>query len=353
VLRLLRSFETLLARAQKGTKQMVLSKADWDRVWEMPLQPTSVRFPVTVAGRQEEIAGWVFAPPVVRPEAPPLVVDLLAGATYTKSYWHLTGDAFPGKTYSLAQYLVEHLHAIVIACDHPGTGESSRPSDGYTITLECLAETHAQVIHQLRDHLGKGTLLRDMPPLPAIRLLGGGHSMGAAVQALLQGQWQLYDAVALLGWTQGAIDMTRYDQALLQEVLVPNAQGYIDPLPLRVASRPVFYGGYVTDAQREADERLATPMPGGILGALMTPGATAAAAKKISVPVYLAFGSLDVSSNPHGEVAAYTQAQDVSLFILPDSPHCHNLAPSHPQLWHHLAEWMMRLSTQTGFSEAA
>jgi pimeloyl-ACP methyl ester carboxylesterase len=332
---------------------MLLTKADWDRVWEMPLQPTSVRFPVMVAGRQEEIAGWVFAPPVVRPEAPPLVIDLLAGATYTKAYWHLTGDAFPGKTYSLAQYLVERLHAIVIACDYPGTGESSRPSDGDAITLECLAETHAQVVHQLRERLGNGTLLRDVPPLPAIRLHGGGHSMGAAVLTLLQGQQQLYDSVALLGWTQGAIDMAHYDQALLQEVLTPNAQGYIDPLPLRAASRPVFYGAYVADIQREADEQLATPMPGGTLAALMTPGATAAAAEKISVPVYLAFGSLDVSSNPHGEVAAYTQAQDVSLFILPDSPHCHNLAPNRQQLWHHLADWYERLSAQMEFSKAA
>jgi pimeloyl-ACP methyl ester carboxylesterase len=333
---------------------MLLTKADWDRVWEMPLQPTSVRFPVMVAGKQEEIAGWVFAPPVVRPETPPLVIDLLAGATYTRAYWHLTGNAFPGKTYSLAQHLVERLHAIVIACDHLGTGESSRPSDGTAITLERMVEAHAQVVQHLRERLGNGTLLPgELPPLPAVRLVGGGHSMGAAMVTLLQGQQHLYDAVALLGWTQGAIDMTHYDQSLIQEALTPNAQGYIDPLPLRAMSRPVFYGPYVADAQREADEQIATILPGGVLATLMAPGATAGEAATITVPVYLAFGEIDVSVTPHAEVAAYPQAQDVSLFILGGSAHCHNLAPTRQRLWTALAEWIGRLSTQMEFSAAA
>jgi pimeloyl-ACP methyl ester carboxylesterase len=332
---------------------MWLTKADAERLWEMPLQPTSVRFPVTVAGRQEEIAGWVFAPPVVRPEAPPIIIDLHPGATYGKAYWHLTGPAFPQKSYSFAQYLVERLHAIVIVCDHLGTGESFRPSDGAAVTLEQVVEARAQAVQHLREQLGNGTLLPEIPPLPTIRLVGVGHSMGAAIVTLLQGQQHLYDAVALLGWTQGAIDMTRCDPSMIQEAFTPNAQGYIDPLPLRAMSRPVFYGPYVADAQREADEQIATVLPGGVFATLAAPGATASAAATITVPVYLAFGEIDVATNPHGEVAAYPQAQDVSLFILGGSAHCHNLAPTRQRLWAALAEWVRRLSAQAEFPAAA
>src|SRR5581483_5052202 len=93
-----------LKRAKKGSTHM-LTKADVERIWELPLKPTPIRFPVTVAGRQEEIAGWVFSPLVLHQDTRPIVVDLHPGATYRKDYWHLVGDpAFPGKTYSLAQY---------------------------------------------------------------------------------------------------------------------------------------------------------------------------------------------------------------------------------------------------------
>ncbi len=330
----------------------MLTKADLDRLWNLPLVPTPIHFPVVVAGTQEEIAGWIFTPPIIRPEAPAIVVDLYPGATYCKDYWHLTGPAFPGKSYSFAQYLVEQIGAIVVACDHLGTGESSRPPDGRTVTLKRMAEARALVARQIRERLGNGTLLPEIPALPQIRLDGIGHSAGAAILTHLQGGEALYDAVGILGWSQQALFLPGVDQATAAAALAPDARGYI-PSTQRAAMRPFFYGSFVAPDLMEADERLATALPTGSAPLFMTPGVTAEAAAAITAPVYLAFGEVDCSPDPHAEVACYPQARDVTLYILPGSAHAHNLAPTRQHLWHQIALWLRRVAQAHLLAEAA
>jgi pimeloyl-ACP methyl ester carboxylesterase len=332
----------------------MLSKADIDRILQLPIKPTPIRFPVTVAGRSEEIAGWVFSPMVLHADTRPIVVDLHPGASYTKSYWHLVDDpAFPNKSYDFATYLVEQTGAIVIAADHLGTGESSCPPDGSRVTLNDLEAARAQVVQQVQTGLAQGTLLPGIAPLALPPLmLGHGHSMGAAIVTQLQGRHNLYDAIGLLGWSQQALIMPDVDQEAMMQALAPDARGYLQPT-FREQIRPFFYGSYVSPEVVAADERQATHLPAGALQALLAPGATAAAAATIDVPVYLAFGERDDSPDPHAEVACYPQAQDISLFVLPDSAHCHNLAPSRQQLWQHFAHWIKRLAEAEPLAAAA
>ena len=57
------------------------------------------------------------------------------------------------------------------------------------------------------------------------------------------------------------------------------------------------------------------------------------------VPVFLAFGDVDVSPCPHLEPSTYPASRDVTLFLLPSSAHCHNMATSRQVLWDRLEAW--------------
>jgi hypothetical protein len=50
-----------------------------------------------------------------------------------------------------------------------------------------------------------------------------------------------------------------------------------------------------------------------------------------------------VSPAPHEEPAHFTGSHDVSLFVLPGSSHCHNMATTRLVLWDHFDGWVRRL----------
>ncbi len=337
---------------------MFYTEADWARIIEMPLVPTETRFSISVAGKQEEIAGWIFSP-FALPDVP-VVVALLPGATYGKDYWHLVGDPFPGKSYSFAQYLAEETRAIVIALDHLGTGESSCPPDGRDLTIDVLAEAIAAVMRLVQQRLEEGTLvppkrlengilLPGLPPIARPLKVVIGHSMGAGIAAYLQAAYQSFDALGLLGWSQALME----PPAELIQALTLNLNGYVDPAPLRALSLPLFYGPSVSEALIEADGQRATRLPGGMVETGLRPESTRAAAAVIRVPTLLGFGEIDLAPNPHTEVSFYPQAQDISLFVLPGSAHCHNLAPTRQQLWEQVALWLRRIAHTRPLAAAA
>jgi pimeloyl-ACP methyl ester carboxylesterase len=76
------------------------------------------------------------------------------------------------------------------------------------------------------------------------------------------------------------------------------------------------------------------------------PGAYRAAGGKITVPVFLAFGEVDVSPSPHTEVAAYSASGDVRLVVLQGSAHCHNAATTRQLLWDRLASWIAEIAAR-------
>jgi hypothetical protein len=81
-------------------------------------------------------------------------------------------------------------------------------------------------------------------------------------------------------------------------------------------------------------------VPVGAAVAAVTPGAHRQAAGKVTVPVFLAFGEVDVATAPHTEAAAYTSSDDVRLLVLRGSAHCHNTATTRQILWDRLADWI-------------
>jgi pimeloyl-ACP methyl ester carboxylesterase len=71
----------------------------------------------------------------------------------------------------------------------------------------------------------------------------------------------------------------------------------------------------------------------------MLPGSTDREKAAITAPVFLGFGEDDLTQDFIGCAALYKAANDISLFVLPDSAHCHNQSALRTMLWDRLAHW--------------
>jgi pimeloyl-ACP methyl ester carboxylesterase len=326
---------------------VIFSARDIERIAAMPMTYHSKRFRVHVTGipGEIEIAAWVFAPPKEAITAEPLVLDLAAGAMRDKRTWHFVPSPQDG-SYSFAQYLCVHARCIVVAQDHLGTGESSRPADGAALSLDVLAEVRAQVVAQVRAELAAGTLVPDLPPLPCIHLGAVGLGIGAAILHRVQARFRSYEQVAFLGWTHtspqgGALDPETFPQAFSRQ-----EHGYLEWSPAaRQALHSLWYWPDVPQHIRQVDEQQATVMPSGML-ATFTPGAVVADARKITVPVFLGYGEQDISRDPAQEAQYYPQAQ-VTTFTLAGSAHSQHLATTRLNLWKAIGWWQQSSYRQT------
>jgi hypothetical protein len=72
----------------------------------------------------------------------------------------------------------------------------------------------------------------------------------------------------------------------------------------------------------------------------MTPGYARPFADAIESPVFLGWGDVDVSSEPHREPSAYPRSRHVTLSIVEDMAHMHNFADARQQLWEDLEAWI-------------
>jgi alpha-beta hydrolase superfamily lysophospholipase len=289
-------------------------------------------------GETCSLAAWLFAPPIIDTAAAPPLVVMLPGGTYTKAYHHLVVRGRPG--YSAAQYFARR-GAVVVAADHLGTGESTRPRDGGRVTLEAMAAANASLVAILRERLARGELSADLPPLPNVFTVGCGHSLGGYLAQVQQADFGGYDAVAILGATcqamRGVDDAGRGER----ELLPTDEAGYF--LMPRRQNHQAFYHPDVPPDVIAADDQSLSALPSGMMG-VGVPGRTTEHAGRITVPVFLAFGSVDLSPNPYREPEFYRSSSDVTLYLLPDAGHCHNSASTRHLLWRRLCDWCAALA---------
>jgi pimeloyl-ACP methyl ester carboxylesterase len=273
------------------------------------------------------------------------VLVCLPGGTYDKNYWHLEVAGHPG--YSFGEHLAG-CGFVVVAVDHLGVGASD-DFPGHA-GLESMARGDAEVVRQIRASIANCSFVPDLPTdLPVV---GVGHSMGACLTTMVQAMASSYDAVALLGYgidvsnvdnTTSGVDLESSIQQNFQvlQSLSGAADGATSWTVPRTILRELFYSPDVPSAVVDADDLSLSRIPARANAEVVSPGFVSPYAAAIEVPVFLAFGEArDTSSDPHQELMNYRSATDVSLYLVPGSHHCHNMAMTRAQLWDRISRWI-------------
>lgn len=290
-------------------------------------------------------AAWVFLPDAVGDGALATVLCCAPGGTYDKRYWHLT---VPGRdSYSFAEYMAAR-GLVVIAFDHLGVGESSRPADPFSLTADVVAAANDLLVGELVRRLRAGELAVGVPPVDVHTVVGVGHSVGGMLIVRQQARHRSYDAVAVLGWSNIGLDTHGGDEVVspfsgLREADLPTLRSHL-PDPTRTGHRvgleKLFYLDDIPPDVLAADAATESAMPGMAGYAAAIPGVVAGDAATLDVPVFLGFAERDTSPDPHAEVAHYRGSPHVSLHILAGSAHCTNLAAPRQEQWAAIRRWI-------------
>jgi pimeloyl-ACP methyl ester carboxylesterase len=298
---------------------------------------------VPFAGRHC-IRGWVFVPDEApEPGSRVSVACCLAGGTCSTDYFDLQVDGLAD--YSMAEYLAS-FGVVTIALDHLGVGRSDRVDDVFLITPE-LASTvndfaHRAVVKQLRD----GSF-RDV----RLVVLGVGHSMGGMLATVQQARHETFDGIVVLGHGGDGLPtvLTDDEKAItgtLDEatpaIVAAARSRFAQPPP--VERRGLVPGSFLADDVPDAVRRAFTDQQTSLLYTCgltsMIPNVTDGDKARITVPVFVAFGDHDLTDAYERSAARYRASDDVALYILEGSAHCHNQASTRTRLWDRILDWM-------------
>ncbi|TDU32096.1 alpha-beta hydrolase superfamily lysophospholipase [Panacagrimonas perspica] len=273
----------------------------------------------------------------------------LAGGNMNRRYFDLQTEG--DDSFSFAAQMTAR-GFIVVTIDHLGLGDSSRPQDGYALTPDVLARANAHATADVLARLREGRLAPDLPPMPALRSLGVGHSMGAMLTTLQQAQARRHAGIALLGFsTRGLpkfvpedVRVLASDPVAVRARLVEFARRlFVVPYP-RIRSsggnNAELYGSDAADPRGVAALKAATdsllPVPAFLS---MIPGNVALEAAQIDVPVFLGLGERDMAGPPAEAPRAFTASPQVRLEVFAGAGHSHFLFASRVDLFDRLAEW--------------
>jgi pimeloyl-ACP methyl ester carboxylesterase len=254
---------------------------------------------------------------------------------------HIPGH--PG--YSFAEQMTAK-GFVVLAADHLGVGASSKPADGDQVNFETMSAAAASFVRQVRSS-----------DLPSVPIIGVGHSLGACLSIVTQARHRCYDGVALLGFTHGAKEVAVTavgaaerepvdgdDQA--RETAIEQARAFFGDswddvygLAPREPNHGWLHRPDVPAAVIAADDAEVARWPRQAYVEALLRGHSARFAAELDCSVFLGFGDHDITPLPHADVAYYPRSQDVTLYVLPDSAHCHNFAATRARLWDRIGVW--------------
>ena len=330
-------------------------------VVETTNSPLTLRCAVSDVGltREEglEIAASIFVPsPVGLQLDRPLVLCCLPGAGLSRAYYDLAanGDA----TFSFARRMAS-AGWVVVTLDLIGTGDSSRPADGYEITPDVIAAANARAVERLLDKMRSGTLTTALPALPQLVAIGVGHSLGAVSSIIQQAKFATYRGLVLLGYGGDGLPAElspeelsfAHDAAAIRAHIVRLSRlKYADPCWQLAASprtQEVFGGGGDKRAMAALrDARTGLLATAGLFS--MIPGSTAAESAAIDVPVFLGIGDRDICGPPHRIPACFSGSRDVTLVVLRDTGHTHFVFPSCAHLFARINSWLREVVVGSG-----
>jgi pimeloyl-ACP methyl ester carboxylesterase len=250
--------------------------------------------------------------------------------------------------FSMARHLAAH-GWLVVTVDHLGVGESSRPYDGFALTPRVVADVNAFVIDRVLARLRAGELAEGLGPVRSPVSIGVGHSAGASLTVFQQARHRTHVALALLGFsgrglrshlTEPELALADDPAALHRDAASLAAARFGSPLPMqRRGSSDFLVGAPMPEPVHEALVACRTNMLALVGLCSMVPGNAAPELASIDVPVFLAVGSRDIAGASHEIPAQLPSSPDITLFVLDDAGHNHNVAPTREALWQRLSSW--------------
>ena len=300
-----------------------------------------------------ELALEVVEPAVTPPRA---VLFCFPGGGMTRRYFDL---AAPG--YSFAEY-ARARGFLVVMLDHPGTGDSDAPDDGWTLTPAVVAGLEAAAVGRARTLLGADGI-------PAI---GVAHSAGAHLLIHHFGPngparsrtsqavgGTRFAGLALLGWAGHGLPeyldaadrrlagLAATDpEAFPQELVAGARRKFGRPFPvLDGHGSSLLIRNPMPDHVRQALSAAGAPLLAVVGHASMIPGSASRAAAAVDVPVFLGVGEHDIATGHHLIPAQFPASPDVTLYVLPGAGHNHNVEPGREELWDRVTRWAGQLAS--------
>jgi pimeloyl-ACP methyl ester carboxylesterase len=287
---------------------------------------------------------------VVDVHLPPAGIDdrswlwwLLPGGGMSRRYWDLDVHG-----YSFARHLAAN-GQVAVTVDHLGVGESSKPADGFALTPSVLADVNAHALAQVVQRLRSGTLADGVPAAPTLRSIGCGHSMGGLLTVHQQARHHDLDGLCLFGFG---------GRGLVEHLSAEELRYADDPVALRRdvgrLVRVRYRDPYPTLPRGSSDLLVGVPMPEDVHAALvasrtnllavagftsMIPGSSAPEIAAIDVPVFIGHGDRDIGAPVHDVGGEFRASCDITLYVLKESGHNHNVSPNRLRLWGRALRW--------------
>jgi hypothetical protein len=303
-----------------------------------------------------QIAATAFIPSWHSNVTRATAIFAVPGGGYSRGYFDMRFPQHAG--YSQAGYHRDN-GLIFVACDPIGVGASSLP-DPASIDFAMLGDTYDAAVREICQRIVSGALVPGLPAIASLTRIGIGQSMGGKVTVLAQGRRGTFDAIGVLGASAIHTKLPQRDAAARDA----SVQGHMEVRGSAVDSESVarssrsiadfvypFHwedvppdilqadigGGYPLRRAPVPSFGSATIPPCAVT--MMSPGAIAAEAAAVSVPVFVGVGERDVCPDPRAEPGAYANSSDITVHVVPRMAHMHNFAGTRELLWARLEQW--------------
>lgn len=311
-----------------------------------------MRFEFDVSGALDLPEPVVLVVDLFAPEAAPKgMVFCYPGGGCSRAYFNL--QVKHDDSYSLARKLANAGY-FVCTVDHLGVGESTRPENGLSVTIERVVTANQALVDQVIARvLGHRLVPGDNLPLRKLPVLLVGHSMGAFLALKQQDRFHTFDGLALLGFGHSGMPEVLCDHA--RDLAARTAQ--LEEIQVELAACQ-FGTGYVDIPAAQAGETRAkapnkvhqalygcrTPLitvPGSVV---LVPGAALRESHRVSEPVFVANGSRDLAGPAEAAAREYGASRQVTILELSGAGHMHFVHESRGLLMNALVDWSNGLS---------